>query len=81
MSAPSQYQHSLEFDFRTGRPWRRSLIRAFKRWIAWKVEQRRVRREIRDLLEKDDWLLHDVGLTRHEVRAAMRSSKPRKARL
>lgn len=72
MSAPSQYQ-ALEFDFRTGQPWRRSLIRAFRRWIAWQVEQRRVRREIRELVEKNDWLLQDIGLTRYEVKAAMKS--------
>jgi uncharacterized protein YjiS (DUF1127 family) len=79
MSAPSQYQ-ALEFDFRTGRPWRRSLIRTFKRWIAWKKEQRRVRLEIRDLLEREDWLLQDVGLTRYDVKAAMKSSRPPRPR-
>jgi uncharacterized protein YjiS (DUF1127 family) len=79
MSAPSQYQ-SLEFDFRTGRPWRRSIIRTFKRWIAWKVEQRHMRRELKELLENEDRLLHDVGLTRYEVKAAARSPKPAKGR-
>ena len=72
MSVPSQYQQSMEFDFHTDRPWRRSVVRTLKRWMAWKLEQRRVRREIKDLLAMDHRLLHDLGLTRQEVKAAMR---------
>jgi uncharacterized protein YjiS (DUF1127 family) len=80
MTMPSQTQRSLEFDFRTYRPWRRSLIRSIKRWIAWQVENRRIRRDIQHLLEMDDRLLDDVGLTRHEVKTAARSPRPLEAR-
>ena len=40
---------------------------------AWFKELRN-RRQLRDLLEKDDRLLQDAGLTRHDVEAAL--SKP-----
>ena len=34
----------------------------------------RNRRELRELLEKDDRILHDIGLARHDVESAL--SKP-----
>lgn len=40
---------------------------------AWFKELRN-RRQLRDLLHKDDRLLRDVGMTRHDVEAAL--SKP-----
>jgi uncharacterized protein YjiS (DUF1127 family) len=38
------------------------------------AEEFRNRRELRELLEKDDRILHDIGLTRADVESAL--SKP-----
>lgn len=67
MSTQTHTQHSLEFDFRTNRPWSRSLVRSFRRWLAWRREQRRVTRSINDLLEMNDHLLADIGLAREDI--------------
>ena len=74
MNIPTQLAQSSEFDFRTNRPWRWSPIRAIKRWMTWRREERRIMRDINNLLELDDYLLTDMGLTRQDITAAQTGS-------
>ena len=80
MSMPSHSQHSLEFDFRTNRRWGWSPIRSVKRWLAWRREERRILRDINDLLEMNDHLLVDIGLTREDVATARIGVRPKGGR-
>jgi uncharacterized protein YjiS (DUF1127 family) len=67
MSMRTQPQQSLEFYFHTNRPWRWSLVRSIRWWMAWRREQRRILRDINVLLEMNDHLLADIGLTRQDI--------------
>ncbi|MEX0286805.1 MAG: DUF1127 domain-containing protein [Paracoccaceae bacterium] len=48
-------------------------------WAALRSEWKK-RRQLRQLLDKDDALLHDMGLTRHDVADALRLPYQRDAR-
>jgi uncharacterized protein YjiS (DUF1127 family) len=67
MNTRRQSKQSLEFKSRTNCLWRWSLVRPIMRWIAWRREQRRIIRDINDLLERNDHLLVDIGLSREEI--------------
>lgn len=43
------------------------LIATFRHW----TEERRQRAQLRTLLDKDDRLLTDIGLTRHDIEMAL----------
>ena len=50
------------------------MLSYFKPLVHTWFKELRNRRQLRDLLQKDDRLLRDVGLTRHDVEVAL--SKP-----
>ena len=47
------------------------MLSLFKPLVRTWFKELRNRRQLRELLEKDDRLLQDAGLTRHDVEAAL----------
>jgi uncharacterized protein YjiS (DUF1127 family) len=53
-------------------PWQAALVRAIERLIVWIRNERRIRREIDELMALDDRLLCDIGLSREHIEYAAR---------
>jgi uncharacterized protein YjiS (DUF1127 family) len=51
---------------------RRAARRALGRWSRWRAE----RREAAELAALDDIVLHDIGLSRHDIPHAARYGRP-----
>ena len=59
--------NSYEFDFRTYKRWRPSMLQAMKQWVSELLDRRRARREIRYLHGMSEHMLRDIGLTRADL--------------
>jgi uncharacterized protein YjiS (DUF1127 family) len=55
--------------------WPAALTRPIRHGIAWIGSQRRLHRNVRELLALDDRLLRDIGLRRSEVEHAVRHGR------
>lgn len=71
---------SKDFDVHTASPWRRPFIQSIKHWLARRREERRMQRDIVLLLQMDDRMLADIGLTRGKLATAVRSNVVGKAK-
>ena len=65
-----------QFDLNSG-SWWAAQVKSIRRQLAWISHQRRIRRDTNMLMEFDDRMLADIGLSRGEILYAVRRGRTR----